>query len=635
MQASTPPPPHQDDLLLQHLRSFLGIVDEEAIASLRRRVRWMHLPGGETLMRQGEPGDALYLLVSGRLRVYVEEDGQRRVVREISRGEVIGEMSVIADAPRSATVAAIRDSVLVSLGKEDFVRLQTQSPAVTLALTRQIIERLRTEGRRTIKDRPVMMALLPISAGVDAGAFAQSLARELAQRGRVSVLNADWVARRLKEDGTPPGDERGQRRLATLLAETEDTHDYVILVGDAAPSEWTGCCTRHADEILLLADARAQPAVHPTEQAFLAAADRRPNADTAEILVLLHPAGAETISGTSRWLARRPVSDHVHVRLGVVADMARLARIQSRQAVGLVLGGGGARGFAHLGVYRALEERGIEVDYVGGTSIGAAMAAMIASAQSWTRLAPIARVAFSRNPTGDFAFLPFISLFTGRRLRRVVRRAAIECAGADAGIEDLWKGFFCVASNFSKAKEVVLRRGDLARAVLASSAIPGALPPVILDGDLLCDGGMFNNFPADVMRTMRGVGTVIGVDLSSIKARRLEIDEVPSGWALLMDRFRPRRSRRYRLPTLPVLLINSTVLYSMSRQQQARAATDLYFNPQIERVGMLDWKRFDQAFRQGYEHAVQVLEQTGASVQPHESTRDFGLPPHLRSTHPG
>jgi NTE family protein len=592
------PPSHQDDLLLQQLRSFLGIVDEAAIESVRRRVRWIQLAGGDALMRQGDPGDALYLLVSGRLRVTIEEDGQARVVRELSRGEIIGEMSLIADAPRSATVVAIRDSVLVRLGKEDFEHLQAQSPAVTLALTRQIVERLRTEGRSTIQDRPVTMALLPISAGVDAAVFAQSLARELAQRGRVIVLDAALVERRLKDDGAPS--------LATLLDRIEDTHDYVVLVGDATPTEWTGCCSRHADEILLLADAQAQPAVHPTEAAFLT--DRPPQAQTAEILVLLHPAGAERASGTARWLARRRVSDHVHVRRGVGADMARLARIQAREAVGLVLAGGGARGFAHLGVYRALEERGIEVDYVGGTSIGSAMGALIATAQPWSRLTAIARTAFSRNPTGDLTFLPFVSLFRGRRLRSVLTRTITECAGADACIEDLWKGFFCVAANFSQAKEMVLRRGDLGLAIRSSTAIPGALPPVILGGDLLYDGGLFNNFPVDVMRTMRGVGTVIGVDLSSVNTDPLEIDEVPGGWALLVDRFRSRKSRRYRLPSLPNLLINSTVLYSMSRQQQARAETDLYFNPQLERVGMLDWKRFEEVVRLGYEHALEVLE---------------------------
>lgn len=607
MELHGPRPPHQDDLLLQHLRTFLGIVDAAALEAVRGRLRWMQLAGGETLMRQGEPGDVLYLLVSGRLRVYLEEDGQRRIVRELTRGEVVGEMSLITDAPRSATVVAIRDSVLVSLGKEDFAQLQATSPQVTLALTRQVIERLRTERGPTVADRPVTMAVLPVSAGVDANDFAQQLARELSTRGRVIVLDAAEVGRRLGADagGLAAGDERAQRSIAMVFDALEGTHDYLLLVGDAAPTEWTGRCTRHADEILLLADANAAPAVHPIEAEFLV--ERPPHAEAAEILVLLHEAGTAMPRGTQRWLARRPVSDHLHLRRGHAPDMARLARIQSRTAVGLVLAGGGARGFAHLGIYRALQERGIEVDYVGGTSIGAVMATLVATDRPWQQLQAMARTEFGRGPTGDYTLLPLISLIKGRRLRRILRQAVDGSVGEGAGIEDLWKNFYCIATNYSKACEVVLRHGDLVRSLLASIAIPGALPPVIMDGDLLCDGGTFNNFPVDVMRRMRGVGTVIGVDLNASKPRRIEIDEVPSGWALLLDRLRPRRLRRYRLPGLAVLLINSTILYSLSRQRQGRALTDLYFNPPLERVGMLDWKRFDQVVQQAYEHALQVL----------------------------
>jgi NTE family protein len=131
------------------------------------------------------------------------------------------------------------------------------------------------------------------------------------------------------------------------------------------------------------------------------------------------------------------------------------------------------------------------------------------------------------------------------------------------------------------------------------------------------------------MRRMRGVGTVIGVDLNPVKARRIELTEMPSGWSLLLDRLRPRKRRRYRLPSLPVLLINSTVLYSLSRQREGRALTDLYFNPPLERVGMLDWKRFDQVVKHGYEHALQVLGSqapTPASEATHPSRTAAQLP---------
>lgn len=609
----TDPPraPHQDDLLISHLRRFLGSTDAAAIDAVRGRLRWMTLAGGETLMRQGEPGDALYLLVSGRLRVYVEQDGERRAVREIPRGEVVGEMSLFTDAPRSATLVAIRDSVLVSLGKEDFARLQASSPQVTLTLTRQVIERLRTE-RRGGGDRPVTMALLPISAGVDAPALAAALAGELGRFGRVALLDDAEVERRL--GGAGPDDARTDHGVAQLLDEVEGTHDFVLLVGDVAPTPWARRCTRHADEILLLADAAAPPMLHPLEQAFLA--DRPGRTEAAEILVLLHAADTPMPQHSARWLARRPVADHVHLRPARAADVARLARLQARRAVGLVLAGGGARGFAHLGTYRALREQGLEVDVVAGTSIGAVMAALIASDQTPERLEQIARDAFAANPTGDWTLLPLLSLIKGRRLRRVLDEAVAAHVGAGAGLEDLWKGFFCIASNLSRACEVVLERGDLVESLLASTSIPGALPPVLKDGELLCDGGSFNNFPVDVMRRRRGVGRVIGVDLSRAAPRRIELDAMPSGWALLWDRLKPRRARRYRVPGMPVILMNATVLYSLSRREQGRAQTDLYFNPPLERVGMLDWRRFDQVVRHGYEHAREVLAQASAASEP-------------------
>jgi NTE family protein len=138
-------------------------------------------------------------------------------------------------------------------------------------------------------------------------------------------------------------------------------------------------------------------------------------------------------------------------------------------------------------------------------------------------------------------------------------------------------------------------------------AIPGALPPVLHDGNLLCDGGTFNNFPVDIMRDLRGVGPVIGVDLGVRYAKRLDLAEIPGTWELLRDRLRPRRKRRYRLPSLVSYLLNVTVLYSVSRQSDAKRLTDLYFNPPLFRVGMLQWSRFDHIVRQGETHAVEVL----------------------------
>jgi NTE family protein len=620
---------HHDALLTQHLRSFLGDIEPAALALLRDRLTWVEIAGGHTLIEQGAPGDSMYLSISGRLRAYVrDDDGVPRMVREMGRGQVIGEMSLYTDEPRSASVVAIRDSVLVRLDRAHFAELLALSPQVSTALTRQIIQRLQTQNQTAAPHRdrapaggvhrhpddrnpvplPVTISLLAVSEGIDQRRFADRLAAQLASKGRVIVLDSAAVDAALAELGAAngqTGDAALNRRISLLLDNIEADHEFVLLLGDPTASPWTRRCCRHADELLFLADATKPPLLHAIETDWLA--QRPPQAEAAQILVLLHPVDSRCPRDTRAWLARRPVTTHVHIRPELERDMARLARIESRSAVGLVLAGGGARGFAHLGVFKALQEHGVEVDFVGGTSIGAAMAALVAADQPLAATMAITRRAFRINPTGDFNWLPLISLIGGRRLRRVVGQAMTELVGFAPDVEDLWKNYYCVATNYSQAREQVIGSGPLLEAVLASTAIPGALPPAVVDGDLLCDGGTFNNFPVDIMRKLRGVGTVIGIDLNARKPRRMEFDKVPGTWALLRDRLRPRRLRRYKLPTLAAYLMNVTILYSMSRAHRAQAMSDLYFNPPLDRVGLLEWKRYDDIVQQGYAHAVEVL----------------------------
>jgi NTE family protein len=236
------------------------------------------------------------------------------------------------------------------------------------------------------------------------------------------------------------------------------------------------------------------------------------------------------------------------------------------------------------------------------------MATYAASDQPLDTVMANARRAFATNPTGDFNLFPVLSLIKGLRLKRILRTAVEELVGFDADIEDLWKNFFCVATNFSTASEQRLQHGNLAHALLASTSIPGALPPVAHGGDLLCDGGSFNNFPVDVMRSMRGVGRVIGVDLNIRTPVRVDFEDMPSSWALLRDRLRPPALRRFKLPSLPSYLQSVTLLYSMSRQRSAQQQCDLYFNPPLHRVGMLQWRRLENIVQRGYAHAVQVLD---------------------------
>jgi NTE family protein len=600
-------PPHRDALLALQLNALLGEAAPAAIAYLQQHLQWVELAAGEVLMEQGDPGDSAYLCVSGRLRVYVRgEDNTQRMVREMARGEVIGEMSLYTGEPRSATVVALRNSVLVKLDKQHFDELLALSPQVSITFTRQIIRRLQTEHQRLPVAAPVTVGLLPITNGIALDDFARRLTQQLQRFGRVCVIAAAEIDHALGEPGIAlSNDANADQSVALALDAIEAKHDFVLLLAQAIPGPWTRRCISHSDELLLVADATQPLAVHAIEKACLT--ERPARSEAAEILLLLHPSDRTTPRGTREWLARRPVTAHVHIRPDLERDIARLARLLARKAVGLVFAGGGARGFAHLGIWRALQEHGVEIDCVGGTSIGAVLASLVAADPPVEKAIGVARKAFSTNPTGDYNWLPLISLIKGRRVRTAIERSIGELVGAQIDIEDLWKTYFCVATNYSQAREQQVRSGDLALGLLASIAIPGALPPVVHDGDLLCDGGTFNNFPVDLMRDMRGVGTVIGVDLGARNPRRLDFDQVPGAWTLLRDRLRPRSKRRYRLPSLTAYLLNVTILYSTSRQKQLRQLTDLYFSPPLYRVGLLQWSRFDRIVAQGHDHAIEVL----------------------------
>lgn len=607
-------PSFHADLLDRHLHALLGELEPETLTLLRQHLKWMTLPAGRVLMRQGEAGDAMYLVVSGRLRARQrQDDGQERLIRDMARGEVIGELSLFTDQPRSATIVAVRDSVLVMLDKPAFNDLLARSARLSMLITRQIIHRLQNPMPQSGAVRPVALALMRITEGVDLAPFAQALQSALSTFGRVALVDRIELERALGRPGladTPAGDLDADRSIGLHLDELEATHDFVLLLADPTPTAWTERCARRCDTALLVADALQPPSLHDIErQCLMSPADGGPaRAEVSETLLLLHPADRHCPQGTRHWLDRRPVAGHVHLRHGLQRDLARLARLLSGNAVGLVLAGGGARGFAHLGVYRALHERGIEVDVVGGTSIGAVMAALVACDRPLDEVTNVARRAFSVNPTGDFNLLPLVSLIAGRRLRRTVTDAARALTGQHADLEDLWKTYYCVASNYTQACEQLLQRGPMAKAILASISIPGALPPVLMKGDLLCDGGTFNNFPVDVMRRLGGVGRVYGVDLSLRKALPHDIEEVPGTWALLRDRLRPRAQRRYRLPSLVNYLMNVTVLYSRSRHRHAQQLTDLCFHPPLERVGMLEWSRFDDIVAQGHAHALALLD---------------------------
>ena len=621
MKPSTTLPKFQAQLLSDGLRELFGEFNDEILAALTPMLEWMEVAGGDTVVRQGGTDSDLYFIISGRLRAFGGEGAQRRFARsapsegpqrrflsDMTRGETIGEVAFFTGAVRTATVVAIRDSVLVRITRPNLEKLLVAYPQVTLNMARLVIARLnRANNARRNKRAPVNICLMPISAGVDVQSLGEKLATHCPTGVKALLLTSAIIGSRLGQPDIAnvtraQGD--AYRLLTKTLDELESAYSMVIYAPDTnLESEWSQRCLRMADRVLLLAQANQPPVISSVEANHLAGDNKLTEA--GQVLVLLHAEEAVSPSQTAAWLNRRPVGGHLHIRPELDRDIARLARSQSGHAIGLVFSGGGARCFAHLGVYKALQEFGIPVDYVGGTSIGAVMAMMAALDKPADEIIAYAREVFEHNPTGDISLLPMTSLIKGRQLKDALDEIAEHLVGTDACIEDTWKTFFCVASNYSQASEMVLKRGNLAKSIRSSCAIPGLLPPVPINGDLMVDGGAFNNFPADVMVTM-GAAKIIGVHISRDLNQEFKLDEVPSNWALMSDKLTGTR-RQYRVPSLMQMLMNTTTLYSASREHTAEAITDLNIKLNLRSVGLLDWHKFDYAVNVGYKRTCKQL----------------------------
>lgn len=591
------------------LHKTFGDFDRGFLDAMKPQLDWVRLSSGNVLFRQGEQEDALYFVVAGRLRAVVRDNaGGERPVGDIRRGETLGEMALLTGEPRSARVIAVRDSLLVRLSRESYEKVIRAYPLVSLHVARLIVERVkRANDPRFSWAKPATIAILPVTRSAKCRVLIEELLPSLRRHGKVDCIDAERLARELGDQTTEAnqgqaGDDWGQ--VSRWIDEAEAKNDLCLLTSDNPESTWTRHCLRHADEILWVADTSDE---HLDDSFARIGGLPEPGITLARRTLLLCHAPDRTVpKGTASWLERFPADGHLHLRRGHAGDLGRIGRMLMGRSIGLVFGGGGARGFAHLGVLKALEEARIPVDHLGGCSIGSVMAGYAAFDLPAGEVIAHARKAFAKSPTSDINPIPLLSLIQGKQLRTTIDSAIKALAGFDANIEDAWKPLYCIASNFSRAEEAVLERGNLARAVRASVSIPAALPPVIIDGDLMIDGGTFNNFPTDVM-ARKGAGTILGCDLMRESVRRIDLDETPSSAALALDRLRPRSRRRYRLPGLSSIILNVSILHSQSKLAASRAHADVCFTPDLGRIGMLDWSAFDKAVDAGYQHARSVI----------------------------
>lgn len=600
------------DEITRVLRDMFGGLTEDVQADIESRLAWRHVARGNILLDRGEMSGGLFVLVSGRLQELArDESGEDRIFTEIAPGETVGETGLLTDEVQQTSVVASRNSVLLEFSRDNFRELALRYPILNEWLARLLAIRLSGVIRESPRDRLCTNILVvPANRGAPLEDFSRRLSGALSAKEACLLLTSEQADGILGSVGISQAGEGspGDMRLRAWLNQQEAQVGYVICVADGELTNWTSRCIRQADEIMSVGVAGASPELTEVE-AEVSRHEESGRARFRKTLVLVHPAENPRPAGTGDWLKQRAVQRHFHLRAGNRDDLDRVVRYVLRREIGLVLSGGGSRGFAHAGIIRALREAGLPIDFIAGVSMGAIMAAAYALSDGWDHMVPRLKAQLE-GMLSDYT-IPFVSLARGRRFDRY-----LQALFGDTRIEDLPVPYFCVSSNLTRANVVVHRSGPLWRAVRASGSLPGLVPPVVENGDLLYDGCLLNNLPLDLMREEIQSGVLIAVDV----VPPVELDlratglESPSGWQIAWSRFNPL-AKPVRMPGIVSILQRAGTLGSISSRQKLLEdnVADLYLRPPVEGFRVLDFRMADQAAEIGYAYGKAAIASWKAS----------------------
>lgn len=583
--------------LLQHA-PLAAHMSQATLRGMVDQAQALTMQGGDYLYREGDAPDYFYVVVSGRLRV---TSGRDTLIGYIGYGEPVGEAGAMMNEPRSASVRALRDSVVLRLDKQRFMDFINHNASAAVALAQRLVFRLRQSAR----ERQIAASLsqnnytvLATSSDTPAMTLAESLARGMNGYPQVRVLTAAHVDACLGP-GTASAaysDHATSLRLSQWLCELEQRHHSLIFVADAQDQNWALRCLRQADRVLLLAEADQPP--HSPAALEQWRGDDDPLAPVE--LVLLRPEG-DPSPHTMTWRQNTGARAHYYVHPWDSLELEALKRQISGRGIGLVLGGGGARGFAHIGLLRALEQLDIPIDICGGTSMGAFVSALIACGFDSVEIAHLARETFVENNYLNDYTLPRVSFIKARRFLQRLH----EIFG-DRQIEELRRSYYCITTNLSTGAGLIHDQGPLAEWVGTSMAVPGVAPPVAWQGDLLCDGGVVNNLPTDVMQDLdRGVIIASSVSAKGDIALPGHGLERPEPDALLSR----KKLAGQRSPHFSEILLRTATLSSDTTLALAAAErADVLLRLPVQSFGMFDWNRLDELIELGYSTGMRELE---------------------------
>jgi predicted acylesterase/phospholipase RssA/CRP-like cAMP-binding protein len=589
-------------------------LDAQRWLDLERSFTRVTVEAGEVLFREGDVGDSLYAIVTGRVRMLVGEPGAERPIRDLGPGELIGEMALLTGEPRTATVAAVRDTELYRLTADSVEQYLFSDVSVMRRIMTTLARRLAHAPSAAAAAQPSVSSVALVAAGdippPEVARFGEALGAFLSGHLRVAVLNPGTVEAAVGAGATADADGAEAAGLAGWLRDQEDRHDLVLYAPAPGPEApygdpgfWDRLSVREADVVLLVGRAGASPRLGPTEQRLLTGSTAR---KARRELVLLHDDQRPGTWQTGQWLSQRQLGRAHHVVPDDPAHLGRLARFLLDVPVGLVLSGGGVRGFGHAGVLQALHEHRVPVDVICGTSAGALVGGQFA--MGWTprqvERRNVRLFGVPRRRLMDYT-IPTTSIVGSVQLNKI-----LNVIFGDRRIEDLWIPYLCTITDLTAAELVVRDAGSLRDAVRASSSLPVLLPPVVgSDGHLLADGGVLNNLPVLPLVNRTALGTLILVNVTAPFYTADEpydySDSLPLG-RVLRSRLNPLAAPLV-APGIGQVLLRVMEIGSKSLESGQIARADVYIRPRFDSASYTDTTQLPAVIRAGYEAASEAL----------------------------
>jgi len=583
-------------------------LSDEQLTAIWSQAKVLTLQRGDVLVRQNTPADSVFIVVSGRFEVWV--DGQDRAINEIGAGEPIGEIGFFSGANRTATILAARDSVVLELDRPSFNNVALEVPAIYQTLLSALARRLAGNSARVdnIPQVGVARTVAVIAGGREpiAPAFYERLGRVIARTGKGLMLDHAGV------QGRFPGQGPDEPAVSSWLNAIENDNELVVFLCDDTLTDWTRKAIRQADQVIVVVAGAGPADLNPIEEFAFAThppARRR--------LVRLHERRTGWVDGTAAWLRDRDVAMHHHVALEDDRDIKSLHRFVTGRALGFVAAGGGGFGPAHIGIYKAFLEHGVNFDILGGASVGAAVLAGFALLKSPEEVDLAAHDIFVLSKGFKHFTLPRYALLDHVVFDQALRRAFMGIA-----VEDAWRPYFAVTTLLDGSWQgpYLMRNGPLWKAVRASGSLPAILPPVISDdGRLLVDGGVVDNVPLRPMNTLKSGPNLVTHFGVRRPAQRFKVDymSIPGRWQLARSLL--TRAGRDRLPQVPgpIGVLQRCLVLNQDPDLLPVGPLDLVLPvPELPGASLMDFDRHVEVFEGAYHWCRSRIDELGAQNDP-------------------